>query len=134
MVNKVTKANFRDLLDKAGYSHRIDDDGDFIVILDADNDFSHDVVIWFTINDKSTVRAFAEAVDFKISDNDLAQILIKCNDWHIKYNVGSAYVNNNRLFIQNALFLDQPVSEQFIIDNFIKINLTLFWKFFCSLS
>ncbi len=133
MVTKIKKSDFRKLIDECGYNHKIDSDGDFLMILSADKDFGHDVFIWFIVNeDSGTLIAMAEAEDFNISDDNLAIAYIKCNEWNIN-NTMKGYINNGQFRISYTIFNDEPVSESFIKENFIKLCPSVFWKFYCSL-
>lgn len=132
MVTKISKNAFRNLLDECGFRNRVDKDGDFVVQLDADENFNYDVIIWFIINEESgTIQALAEAVDFEVSENEMAHALIKCNEWN-KKSFTQAFLLENRFRIRNSVFNDEPISESFIIENLIKFSLSNFWQFFCS--
>lgn len=135
MIDKITKSGFRALLDSVGYRHSVDEDGDYFMILNADDTFSHDVVVYYIINEKnSTVKVLGVASGFKISNNDRAHALLKCNQWHQRFLVGQAYLQNDRLEFSLGFFLDEPVSESYVKENVIKLSSHLAWKFFSTLK
>jgi len=135
MVKNVSKIEFRSYLDEIGFPNKIDSDGDVSVIFNADNDFGHDVYMFFRFSEENQgkISAFAVAPDFKINDDEVAHLLIKCNEWNANSSIGIAYCVNKQPRISNVVFTDEPVSESFLKENFIKLTLQSFWKFFCSL-
>ncbi len=135
MIDKITKAKFRQLLDEVGYRTAIDSDGDFYTILDADDDFDHDVNVFYIVNEENhTVSVLAGAADFEVRDSDKANALLKCNQWNMGHLLGTAYLKGNVIEYRTGFFLDEPVSEIYIKANVIKESTGNAWRFFCSLK
>jgi len=135
MVKNVSKNELRGYLDELGLVNKIDSDGDVAVLFEADENFGHDVYMYFNFSDenKGKITAFAVAPEFKINNDDVAHLLIKCNEWNTNTLVGMAYCINNQPRISNVIFTDEPVSESYFKENFLKLTLQMFWKFYCSL-
>jgi hypothetical protein len=137
MLDSITKAAFKDILDKADFHYLIDRDGDFTSDFSSDDDFSRSVQYWFIVNEeKSRIAFLADAEDYVLSDDELPHALIKCNEWNEAHNVGIAYVDMKmkKPRFSAAMFIDEPISEEYIVGNFIKLFPSLAWKFFCSLE
>jgi len=134
MVTKISKNAFRNLLDECDLSSKLTQSGNFIVSLEADNDFGHNVDIMFFINEE-TGRLDSLGVadsDFNISNDELAHAYVICNEWNRNY-ITQAYVADNSFWVSYSIIIDEPVSESFIKENFIRISTSVFWQFFCSL-
>jgi arsenate reductase-like glutaredoxin family protein len=135
MIDKITKSKFRNLLDEVGYRTALDSDGDFYNVLDADEDFNHDVVVYYIVNEeKHTVSVIAIASDFDVKENDKAHALLKCNQWNIDHTIGQAYLKKNEIQFRCGFFLDEPISESFVKENVIKTSTSLAWSFYSNLN
>lgn len=135
MVTKISKKNFRKLLDELNISSTLTDDGFIKVLLNADKDFGYDVVIIFDVEEDTgelTGLSSTPGHDFDIPDKDLAQAYIICNEWN-RTHIINAYVSGNSFWTRYEVFNDEPVSENFIKENFIKICTAGSWQFYCSL-
>lgn len=135
MVTKISKKDFRKLLDELNISSKLTENGFISVILDADEDFGYDVVVFFNVDENSgelTGLSSTVGTDFDIPDNELANSYIICNEWNSTHIV-KAYVRDNSFWTRYIVFNDESVSEDFIKENFIKICIGISWKFYCSL-
>jgi len=135
MIKNPTKEQLRQLMDKAKLSHAVDDDGDFYVILHADQDYGYNVAIWFILNDKGILSVRAYSFDFKVNDQNKANIMFLCNKWNTEKRLPKAVLNLDRNQVQAEFdaILDEPVSEEYIIENCIKLPVSSSWNFFKSL-
>jgi len=135
MIDKITKSRFRQLLDEVGYRTALDNDGDFYTVLDADEDFNHDVFVYYVVNEeKHAVSVIAIASDFELRENDKANALIKCNQWNYSHTVGQAYLKEGEIQFRCGFFLDEPISESYVKENVIKTSTSLAWNFYSNLN
>lgn len=65
MVNSISTSFIRGLCDELGFKTTIDSDGDISLILGADADFGHDVLVFIRVTKNKFLRIFSMS-DFKI--------------------------------------------------------------------
>lgn len=137
MTKGLTKEKLRSFLDKAGYAHRVADNGSFLMVLDADEDFGYDVGILFSIEgeNEDVLNVNGWAVKFPVNDENKASLVFLCNKWNATHKIPKSYVDleNNRVEVECDFFLDEPVSEEYIYENCIKLPVSGMWNFYKSL-
>ncbi len=137
MIKGLTNEQLRTLLDKAGYAHKVTENGSFLMFLDADKDFGYDVGIIFSMQgkDKNTLNITGWATKFPVNDENKASLVFLCNKWNKSYRLPKSYVDldDNTVTVECDFFLDEPVSEEYILENCIKLPVPLIWSFFKSL-
>lgn len=137
MIKGLSLAVLRGLIDKAGYSHKIDEDGDILMTLNADNDFGYDVYIFFQIQGENDtiLKITGYAFDFPVNNDNKANLVYLCNKWNREKRLPKAYVDieNNRVIAEENYFLDEAVSEEYVLESCIKLTTSGIWGFFKSL-
>jgi len=136
MINKLTKTDLRNLLDKGGYASRVDSDGDFYITLEADSDFAHDVLIFFACGeDNGRLTITGMASDFDVPQSDVPNAIVACNDYNINFFFPTAQVfpNNGRIVVNRTWIVGNPVSPEYLIAE-IKTTVSSIWQFFCKLD
>lgn len=130
MVNSISTSFIRGLLDELGLGTKIDSDGDIVIVFDADSDFKHDVLCFFSVNDNKWLRIYATTL-IEISQSRVGETLIKLNEYNESNKLMKAYLaKNGRIWVERIELIDEDVSEEFIKENCIKLLLPLIWNFF----
>ena len=131
MINSINISMVRQLCDKAGIANSIDDDGDIRILLSADSDFGHNVAVYINVSkDNKWLRTFA-MTDMEIPQNRLGDAMVRVNRYNEKNYLMKAYITENgRLFVERNELIDENVSEEFVINNCVKIFPPAAWSFF----
>lgn len=123
----IDKNFIRECFDELKIATRLDDDGDMVVVQNADSDFAHDVVI-FVIVSNNRLSYIAAAPDFK-PEGDL---LVMCNKHNCTRVMPTAVVREGELRMETSFLLDEEVSREFITENCVKMPLAFIWRAFCD--
>ncbi len=127
IIKEINQNILRDLLDDAGVSSKKDSDGDLMTILAGDDDFPHDVVIWFMVED-NWLTIIARSFDFKVdSPVEVA------NEYNRSHRALTCIGEEDGIFFKAAYLLDEEVSTQYIIENCIRFGIGTSWRSFCDL-
>ena len=133
LLNKITPDCFRDLLDELNLTHRKVSDSDFMVPLEADDDFDHNVHIVFCIQE-SRMQAWACVNGYGV-ENPYEDSLRFCNKWNKEKVMPKAYLDDDGDFIvEISLFTDEPLDEEYVKTNFIRVSCSFIWSFFKELK
>ena len=85
-MRTLDKSWLRDVLDGTGSAIKKDKDGDYSITLSADDDFEHDVVIYFFLTscDDGSVflNLYGRAIGFELLREDYHDALLFCNRWN----------------------------------------------------
>lgn len=136
MIDRLSKQQLRELLDEIGYRTAVDNDGDYYIIMAADTDFNHDVVVYFLFEEKqSRLQIVAEAIAPAFNESFMPNILVKCNRWNSEKYFGKAVITNEKkIRFVHAFLLDEPTSKAYVVENVIKLTVSLAWRFFVEFS
>lgn len=131
MINSINISMVRQLCDKAGIANSIDDDGDIRILLSADSDFGHNVAVYINVSkDNKWLRTFAIA-GFEVPQERLAEVMIRMNDYNRKGDLLKAYLTEKgRVIVERYELIDEYVSEEFILENCIKLFPGKAWTFY----
>ncbi|MCM1110310.1 MAG: YbjN domain-containing protein [Clostridium sp.] len=129
MVNSITRDSIRAFLDQLNTPTRIDNDGDLFMVLEADEDFNHDVVIYFFVKDNS-LGIYAFAHDYKVPEDKMLDALIAVNKHNADTKYPKAFIKDNTVQTEYWYLLDEEVSEEYIKENCLKMIISLTWRFF----
>lgn len=133
MVSEISRDLIRNYLDQMNTATRVDDDGDLFMILSADADFGHDVIVYFFVKDNS-LGVYAFATDYKIPEDKLLDALIATNEYNAQKKFPKIYIKDNVFHAEQWFMLDEPVSESYIKENCLKMIISLIWRFFVELK
>ncbi|ACF14792.1 hypothetical protein Ctha_2342 [Chloroherpeton thalassium ATCC 35110] len=137
MIKNPSKEKLRELVDKAKFVNRVTDSGSIIMFLDADQDFGYDVGIIISLAGKSNsiLRITGFCNDFPVNDENKPNLVFLCNKWNCDKSFPKVYVNleENAIRTESSYLLDEFVSEEFILENCIKLSVSATWDFFKSL-
>lgn len=127
---KFTKDELHAYLESASCQFRTDSDGDVYTLLPADDDFGHDVVVYFYIDNDIWlgVSAFADGFDLKDEEAIIRGIAI-ANDFSIEAKMPKAFVYNNRFRVEQWMIFDDNVSAEFMRE-YLHLCITMVWRFF----
>lgn len=127
----ITRDYIRKICDDLGLTSSIDSDGDIRVILRADEDFAHDVYVYFCVEDKGWFRVMGMAMDFDATQENLAKYMLAVNNYNRRQKLFKAYLTKEgRVIIERWELMDEDVSEEFIKENCVKISLPGIWDAF----
>jgi len=102
----------RQHLDRLGIPSRIDDEGDLLVTLDADNDFRHDVNVWILPENGVRLSFIGSAPTFKPSGD----ILYMANRSNSRRNFPTAVIRKSEIRMEYSFLITEEVSDQYIMD------------------
>ena len=130
MVNSIRTSFIRGLCDELGYNTSVDSDGDICLVLTADSDFGHNVLVFMRVIDNKILRLFSMS-DFKIGQEDVAKTLLKLNKYnHQKLFMKSYLQDDGHVIVERGELIDENVSEEFIKQNCIRECVGMSWQFF----
>lgn len=129
MIKGISRDLIRKYLDDLGLSTRVDDDGDLFTILSADKDFSHDVIIYYSVNN-NWLRIFGYAMDYDVPNTSKGQVLLALNEHNNSHATPTGVLQGNKIKFKHSLLLDEEVSEKYIIENGIKLGNSGIWHAF----
>lgn len=130
MISSIDINMVRRLFDKANFSTKITDDGDILFIFNADSDFGHDVVCLVEVTNNTILDITGYALDL-VSQNRVGDVLVRINEYNKNKPLLSAFLmENGTLAIRRREIIDEPVSEDFILNNFVKFMPPMIWEFF----
>lgn len=125
-MGKMTKSELRDIIDSIIPTRR-DDDGDFVAILQKDEDFSHNVAVYFVLNDDGDKFQMMTHTDLNVQDEERA--LRFCNTWNTQKSFGQAFFSNG-VFRMNFTLNDPAEVPQEYLKSFISLNLAVAWQYY----
>ncbi len=129
MVNGISRDLIRNYLDQIGISTRVDNDGDLFTILSADNDFGHDVIIYYIVQD-NWLRIYGYASDYEVSNSNKGRVLLALNEFNQLHSTPVGVLENNSIKFKHCLLLDEEVSEAYIKENGIRLGHSSIWRAF----
>lgn len=131
MVNSVDVNLIRRLCDKAGFSTRLSDNGNYVyTLLEADNDFGHDVLFTFKPLNNGERFDILGYGGVKVSKDKLAEALMRINKYHNDFAGIKAYIDEDMdVITEYTVWVEQGVSEEFLEKNIKRIP-AIVWNFF----
>lgn len=123
----INQSTLRDLLDEAGISTKKDDDGDLLTLLSAEDDFPHDVVVWFLVED-NWLTIIARSFEFKVNNP-----LEVANEYNRSHRAVACVAEEDSVFFKFGFLLDEEVSTQYVIENCIKFGTGCSWHSFSGI-
>lgn len=128
-MKEIDKYIIRDILDEMHIATSIDNDGDLLIIQQADQDFVYDVFISILVNN-NRLTFLAEAEGYE-PDGDL---LMLANRHNIRRHLPTAIVRNGQIRMEYSYLLDEEVSRDYIRENCIGMTLSAIWHGFLNLE
>lgn len=136
MPSEISQRLISDALDEIGLESSIDSDCDLYVILHADNDFEHDVQIYYQVEDGKWLRVFAVAPGFDSRCYNRHKNLEAINKCNSEQRMTKAYLHDNgtRIIVERFEKIDEYISDSYLTRNCLKFNTTCMWHAFCRLG
>lgn len=128
-INKLDPYMLRDLLDDAHISTKKDEDGDLMTMLSADDDFPHDVVIWYIL-DEGWLTVIARSFEFKMDDP-----VAVANEYNRTHRGVACTGEPERgtIFFKFGFLIDEEVSSTYVVENCLKFPTSCSWRSFCDI-
>lgn len=123
----LTKDQIRGYLDSLNVATRIDDDGDLLIQLSADDDFGHDVFIHVVVDSRS-ISFYGISPGYEVPNP-----LFIANRSNGRLNYPTAVVRGDQIRMEYALFITEDVSDEYIKGSLNRI-LSAIWKAFIILE
>lgn len=120
----------RSLLDRLDVPTRLDDDGDLMVTLDADNDFPHDLFICIVVEDGNRINLIGAAPDYHPEED----LYVLANRHNNRANYPTAVVRSGSIRMEYSFFIDEEVSDEYIKYDCLKRQISAFWNAFVNLE
>lgn len=125
----IDKNLIRSYIDELHISTRIDDDGDMVIVQNADEDFGHDVVIFIIVNNnRLSYAAGAPGYEPEADPYFLA------NRHNCRRNMPTAVIRDGNIRMECSFLLDEEVSKEYIVENCIKMVLGSIWQAYVGLE
>ena len=115
MINSIDINLIRSMCDKANLATTVDNDGDLYLLLNADQDYGHNVIVFFSVTDNKWLRTFA-MTDMEIPQNRLGDAMVRVNRYNEKNYLMKAYITENGLSCNDRVHLDGQVHDPDRID------------------
>ena len=109
----------------------VDSKGSVYCIFPADDDFDHDVVFHFTNDDDGWFGIEAVADEFSLTEDEIGQALVFCNEFSRRARLPKAFVVNGRLKLDQWIVFPESADSDYIIQ-YIELVLTMCWSFFVN--
>lgn len=134
MPSEISQRYISDALDSFNIDSQIDRDFDLVVILPADSDFGYNVQIYYTVEDNKWLRVFGVAPEFDSCCHNKQRVLDVINAYNRDQKLIKAYLNDDRVVCERYELIDEYVSDDYIKNNCVRLNLTLIWKAFVRIG
>ena len=130
MIHTLTKKQLRELIQDAEFACTQDEDGDLMLVLEADEDFPFDVTLWFNVTSEGeNFNAIARCEELEVED-----VLEFANE----YNLNSTFLKAVSTDGESALGFDvscnlNGLSEDYFVRNYIEGFIGEVWSAYCQL-
>ncbi|MBJ2184632.1 MAG: YbjN domain-containing protein [Muribaculaceae bacterium] len=128
-MKEIDKHIIRDILDEMHIASSYDEDGDLMIVQQADEDFVYDVVIYILVNDNRL--SFLGAAQGYEPQADLLEL---ANRHNCRRNLPTAVVRDGHIRMEYSYLLDEEVSREYIRENCIGMTLSSIWHGFMNLE
>lgn len=128
-VKKINNDMLSSWLEDLGVPHGTDNEGDVYAIFGADEDFAHDVIFYFYVEEGGWLGIQGFADGFDLDNVDIAKALYIVNDFNIRAKLPKVIVYNNRFKIEQWTVFDGQTNDDFIKE-YIRLVMTVSWQFF----
>lgn len=107
-----------------------DKDGDLFIKLARDDEYNHDVVIYFILSGGGAKLQMLGMTNFKPNVGRSSALEV-CNEWNSEKSFGQAYVTKDMEFRINAA-VDNPgdLPREYVATSVVQFYLAAFWMFF----
>lgn len=130
LINKFSTSLIRDIIESLGLPTSVDNDGRIFLCWGADEKFSHDIHIYFYIEDEKILRVFGYVPDFLFANSMHARAMIAVNEYNNKNNLITAVATESNIVVARNELLSNVVSDSFIRDSCIGCVLSEFVEAF----
>lgn len=117
----MTNSKLRDILDLTGFSVRRHDDGRYVVVFGADEDFRKDIIVVF-IPEENGLKTLALAGDYTIPSDKISNALLLCNKWMHEKKFARPYVKmDESIFVVEENLLYEDTLPDSYVANWVKL-------------
>lgn len=109
---------------------REDGDGDYVTILEKDEDYRHNVAVYFILSPDGEKLQMVGLSDFRPAVS-LDSAIEFCNGWNVSKSFGQAFFTP-QLGFQINVALNNPgeAGVDYLKSSFFRFHLAVFWQFF----
>lgn len=136
----MTQEKLQNLLFHSFNSIGKDEDGEFRIMLDADQDCDEPVAIYIRLSEVH-LRVYGVCPKFlKIDNENISKTLVLINRWNAEKLFPKAYVTKNEnvwyVMAEGYLIMDEDDNTlpDLYVENFIKRMAAFIWQFYVSLN
>lgn len=135
----MTRKEIQNILDDMHMTYKVDDDGDLVLVLNADDDYGYNVVVFIMCCSDGDIINMIGVSAQKFSKNDFGELIVFCNKWNTERRWPAAYVmegSNGNPEVKCRRCIDgfkYSVSDDFIKE-IIKQMLAGTWQFYKELG
>ena len=108
-----TAEEFRKIVDKNHLTHRIDDDGNFVIGFAANENDPLSIMVVYSIRDVQLhIRAYCQNF---MDAGDVQKGMTICNQWNIERFIPKTYLDANRTFVAEwSLLMDDDTTMEYV--------------------
>ena len=129
MIRTISIELVRDLLTKAGIAVVQDKDGRFLTVLKAKKQFNHDVVIRYILRGECLLMVGqASAYDVPVECRN--DVILALNIHNMRRHTCAGALHDNTIMFKHSMLVDEDVSEEHILDNWVKAGTEGIWNAF----
>lgn len=128
-MSRISTERLRILLSDMGLEPRADSDGRIYNVLEADDDFAHDVVFVYSTDESGWFGIEAVADGFDLCPENIGMALALVNSFNSSAKLPKAFVKSDRIKFEQWLPLDDAVSDGYLREC-IGLMLRMTWNFY----
>lgn len=130
MINSINLQKIRQLCDKVGYTSRQTEYGDVLVVFDGDERFGNNIGVFFGIDGNNWLQVRGLG-GIEIKQDRLAEAIKRINIFNFVNRLMTAYISESgTVIVERYELIDEDVSEEFVLENVIKLSQQLVVDFF----
>lgn len=133
MIRRISRDLIRMYLDEMGVTTRIDEEGDLVTVLKADDDFSHDVVIFYMVRG-GWLHVEGQAVDYNVDEKERIRVLEALNEHNGSHTMSFGFLYKGLIKFKHSLLIDEEVSEAYLKKNGLRLGIYTIWRSFVELD
>ena len=136
-VEQISESRIRRVLDRKKFSHRIDDDGDIVGVLSADEDCPYSVLWYIRLEGKNKGLFVIRLLDDRvIPDRDHGRAVLACNKWNKEKRWPKTFLavgSDAQIIGEEQIDLETGIHDELLAD-YIATMISAGWSMFVTLS
>ena len=122
----ITLNLIRDCLDRMGVPSRVNEDGDLVVHLDADDEFGHDVIVLLIVEKGKRLSFIAGAPEY----DPQGDLYYMANRHNSRRYFPTAVIRNGTVRMEYSFLISEEVSEEYLRETCLRHTMAAIWTAF----